>query len=63
MEFPISVIGAKPLVAVKLEDGTSNAWDAPLPTPNKLLTEGVLFDRLLVNKTDTRSVVVINPGR
>ncbi|KXZ49496.1 hypothetical protein GPECTOR_21g722 [Gonium pectorale] len=67
VEFPISVIGAKPQVHVRLNDGTpppdlsALAPGAPHP-PNRLLTEGIMFERLLVNKKDIKTFTITNPG-
>ena len=32
------------------------------PPPNRILTEGIAFGRLLVNKKDLRSFIISNPG-
>lgn len=81
VEFPISIIGAKPVVHVRLDDGTPgpaqvSATAPPASTelkpktppakgakadagpPNKILTEGVVFDRLLVNKKDVKCELI-----
>ncbi|KAG2489301.1 hypothetical protein HYH03_012133 [Edaphochlamys debaryana] len=87
VEFPISLIGAKPQVMVRLNDGTppppmpSGLPEPPTPPassskpgtpagpaaappgpPNKLLTEGIVFERLLVNKKDVKTFTITNPG-
>lgn len=82
VEFPISIIGAKPSVAVRLLDGTptpvlpqetsrpvttATATAAPggkgaaVPA-NRLLTEGVLFERLIVGKRESKSFEISNTG-
>ena len=71
VEFPISVIGAKPKTLAYLDDGTGPPppppplapGEKPGPPPvNKLLVDGIQFGRLLVNKKDTRSFIIDNPG-
>ena len=72
VEFPIAVIGAKPTALAYLDDGTGPPppppplapGEKPGPPPvNKLLVEGIQFGRLLVDKKDTRSFILDNPGR
>ncbi len=59
VEFPISVIGSKPQMLAYLDDGSPppslppepKPGEKPAPAPpNKLLTEGVQFGRLLVRR-------------
>ncbi|KAF5830389.1 hypothetical protein DUNSADRAFT_14652 [Dunaliella salina] len=84
--FPLSVVGAKPQVHVRRDDGTPGPLTLPPPeagtppgtpadkdapaTPgkggakekNKILAEGVVFERLLVGKSDTKEFFITNPG-
>lgn len=85
--FPISVIGAKPQLQARLDEGTVSqdaaataaAADAKPKTPpgkagtgkkgekeavpgNKLLSEGVVFERLLLGKQETKTIILANPG-
>ncbi|KAJ9512718.1 hypothetical protein QJQ45_019009 [Haematococcus lacustris] len=85
--FPLSVVGAKPVVHVRLDDGTpapTHITAVPVPvavelkpkTPpgkpgkaiaeqgpvNKILTEGVVFERLLLGRKDSKTFIITNPA-